>query len=66
MGLVSLGLVARHFGIPAAWAVSATLFLLMAPGYLVLGRVARRVAGGEPAPAVVAVVPSKVLPPAAG
>ena len=65
-GLVSLGLVARHFGIPAAWAVSATLFLLMAPGYLVLGRVARRVAGGEPAPAVVAVVPSKVLPPAAG
>ena len=46
--------------------MSATLFLLMAPGYLVLGRVARRVAGGEPAPAVVAVVPSKVLPPAAG
>jgi MFS family permease len=66
LGLVSLGLVARRLGIPAAWAVSAALFALLAPGYLVLGRVARRVAEGQAVVELVRVPPGKVLPPAAG
>jgi MFS family permease len=37
-GLVAIGLVARDQGIPAAWTVSAVLFLLTAPAYLLLGR----------------------------
>jgi MFS family permease len=37
-GLVVIGLVARDHGIPAAWGVSAALFLLTAPAYLLLGR----------------------------
>lgn len=39
-GLVAIGLVARDSGIPAAWTVSAVLFLLSAPAYLLLGRLA--------------------------
>jgi MFS family permease len=47
VGLLSIGLVARTFGMPAAFGVSAALFALGAPGFLVLGRVAgRRAAAG--------------------
>jgi len=45
-GLVSIGLVARAFGLPAALTVSAALFAVVAPGFLLLGRTARRRAGG--------------------
>jgi hypothetical protein len=41
-GLIVIGLVARGFGIPVALGVSAALFVLVAPGFVVLGRVARR------------------------
>jgi predicted MFS family arabinose efflux permease len=56
-GLVCIGLVARDWGIPAAWVISATILALTAPGFLILGRYAQRVA----APVVgerVKVVPS--------
>jgi MFS family permease len=46
LGLVTIGLVARRFGMQAAFGVSAALFALAAPGILVLGRVADR--GGVP------------------
>jgi MFS family permease len=52
VGLMTLGLVARGYGIPAAWWCSAVVFAMVAPGFLLLGRVARR----TPAPAI-AVVP---------
>lgn len=42
LGLVAIGMVARAWGIPAAWLVCAALFAAMAPLYLVLGRVAAR------------------------
>jgi MFS family permease len=38
LGLLSLGLVARRFGIPSAWGACAVVFALVAPGYLLLGR----------------------------
>jgi len=38
VGLVCIGLVARAAGIPAAWLVSATLLVLAAPGYMIIGR----------------------------
>jgi len=41
LGLVCIGFVARDSGIPAAWGTSALIFLLVAPGFLVLGRFAR-------------------------
>ena len=47
LGLVAIGLVARSFGMPAAFAVSAAIFALAAPGFLVLGRAAQRAAGGS-------------------
>ncbi len=37
-GLAAIGLVARDAGTPAAWAVSAALYALTAPAYLLLGR----------------------------
>ena len=37
VGLLCLGLVARGYGIPLAWALSATLLLLTAPWFLLLG-----------------------------
>jgi MFS family permease len=55
-GLLSLGLVARSAGIPAAWLISAVIFAVAALGYLTLGRLA----GGEPREALVSVT----LPPA--
>jgi MFS family permease len=39
-GLIVLGLVARTYGIPAAWAVGAVLLACSVPGYLALGRLA--------------------------
>jgi len=42
LGLFSLGLVARGYGIPAAWLVCAAICLAIAPLYLLLGRIARR------------------------
>jgi MFS family permease len=35
-GLVCIGLVARGFGIPAAWLLSAALLVLTAPGFVIL------------------------------
>jgi MFS family permease len=43
-GLVCIGLVARELGIPAAWLVSASMLVLIAPGFLILGRRVRRAA----------------------
>jgi MFS family permease len=37
-GLVCIGLVARAYGISTAWLVSAAVFTLCAPGFLLLGR----------------------------
>jgi MFS family permease len=42
LGLVCIGFVAREGGIPAAWGTSALVLGLMAPGFVVLGRFARR------------------------
>jgi MFS family permease len=42
VGLVSLGLIAEHAGIPAAWLASAAILAVVAPSYLLLGRIARR------------------------
>lgn len=42
LGLVCLGFVSRDAGIPASWATSALVFLLVAPAFLVLGRLAAR------------------------
>jgi len=39
-GLVVIGFVARDHGIPAAWLLSAALFLVTAPAFLLLGRFA--------------------------
>jgi len=44
LGLASVGFVARDYGIPAAWATCAVLFALVAPGFVVLARVAHRFA----------------------
>jgi MFS family permease len=41
VGLGCVGFVALHFGMRAAWSVSAVALLLVAPVYLVLGRAAR-------------------------
>lgn len=47
LGLVTIGLVARSSGMSAAFAVSAGLFALAAPGFLVLGYVAQGTRGGS-------------------
>ena len=65
-GLASIGLVARRFGLPVAFGVSAGLFALVAPGFLVLGRVARRVAVGDVEAEAIAPVSTKVSPTALG
>ena len=62
-GLLTLGVVARDAGIPRAWAIEAVLFALVAPLYLVLGRLAGRVPAGEPAVGPTVAVPAKVAPP---
>jgi MFS family permease len=44
LGLVTMGLIARAHGIPAAWTACALVLAVVAPGFVVLGRltVARR------------------------
>jgi MFS family permease len=41
-GLVCLGLVARASGIGTVWVITAILYAVAAPGYLLLARIARR------------------------
>lgn len=41
-GLVCLGLVARGYGIGTVWVITAILYAAVAPGYLLLARIARR------------------------
>jgi len=65
-GLLAMGLVARGMGIPVAWAVSAAVVALMAPGYLALGRVARQVAVSEVPTEVLGTLPTKAVPPMVG
>jgi MFS family permease len=59
-GLVAIGLVARGFGVPVAWFVSAAVLALAAPGYLLLGHVASRVTLPETAEPIV-VGPGKLV-----
>jgi MFS family permease len=59
-GLIAIGFVARDHGIPAAWMISAALFLATAPAYLLLERLAA-LAPGAPTGAP---IPAKVAPPA--
>lgn len=42
LGLMTIGLVARAHGIPSAWWCSAVIFAAVAPGFIALGRIARR------------------------
>jgi MFS family permease len=65
-GLVSLGLVARAFGVPAAFGVSAVLLALAAPGYALLGRAGRRGAAAPVAPEPMTAAATKVGPQALG
>jgi MFS family permease len=64
-GLVCIGLIARGWGIPIAWIVSASVLAIAAPGFLVLGRRARAVYLSatplDPGP-----LPASVSPPALG
>jgi MFS family permease len=64
-GLIAIGFVARDQGIPAAWMVSAVLFLASAPAYLLLERLAAAAPAGpaRPGPALAA-IPAKAAPPA--
>ncbi len=57
-GLVCIGWLARDAGMPAAWAASASVFALIAPGFILLGRLAQQ-ARARPQPEVLAV---KVAP----
>jgi hypothetical protein len=41
-GLVCLGFLARETTIASAWMATAGIYMVAVPGYLVLGRVARR------------------------
>ena len=65
-GLLAMGQVARGMGIPVAWAASAAVLALMAPGYLFLGRIARRVAVADGPTTLLGTLPTKVTPPAVG
>jgi MFS family permease len=51
-GLVCLGWVARDSGIATAWLASAAIYALVAPGFLLLGRLASRPAAPVAAVAV--------------
>jgi len=66
IGLVSIGLVARAFGLQVAMGVSAAVFVLVAPGFVLLGRAARRVVVEEQTVEVVLEVATKVSPTALG
>ncbi len=61
IGLVVIGLAARDVGIPLGWGISAALFALIAPAFLVLGRLAA--APQAPPRAEADLVPQKVVPP---
>ena len=63
LGLIAIGFVARDSGTPAAWAVSAALFLATAPAYLWLGRLAAP-APGLPLAASEPAVAAEIIPPA--
>jgi len=65
-GLVALGLIARDHGVPAAFALSAALFALTAPGFLLLGRAGGRIVAEPLAPEPATAAASKVGPPALG
>jgi MFS family permease len=54
LGVVLIGLIARESGIPAAWLAAAAIMVLIAPLYLVLGRVARQDAARREAAAELA------------
>jgi MFS family permease len=62
-GLITIGFVARDQGIPAAWMVSAALFLASAPAYLLLERLAAAASPvrTDEAPSA---IPAKASPPA--
>jgi len=62
-GLIAIGFVARDQGIPAAWMVSAVLFLASAPAYLLLERFAAA-ANRVPTDEAPAAIPAKASPPA--
>jgi hypothetical protein len=61
--LIAIGFVARDQGIPAAWMVSAMLFLASAPAYLLLERFAAA-ANRVPTDEAPAAIPAKASPPA--
>jgi len=65
LGLVCIGLIARDFGIPTAWLVSASLLALTTPGFVILERRAQRAVS---AAALIAnsAAGAKTLPPALG
>jgi len=65
-GLLAMGQVARGMGIPAAWAASAAVLALMAPGYLFLGRIARQTAAAHGPTTMLGTLPTKVTPPVVG
>jgi MFS family permease len=56
-GLVCIGWLAREAGISAAWTASACVFALIAPGFILLGRLARQAGRIEPQTLAVKVVP---------
>jgi MFS family permease len=61
-GLVVIGFVARDYGIPAAWLVSAALFLASAPAFLLLGRFAAVTVGAVPIEAAIGPVENSRAP----
>ena len=65
LGLVCLGLVARDFGIPVAWLLSAVILALTAPGFMILEGRARRAAAGI-GPHTTTLAGNKAIPPAIG
>jgi hypothetical protein len=63
-GLVCIGLVGRSFGLPAAFAASAVVFVFVAVGFAALGRAAQGIVVGIPAAEAIG-VPAKISPPGA-
>ncbi len=58
-GLISIGLLARSLGIPLAWGVSASIFILAAPGFALLGQ--RAIGGVVLSPEVAKAIPPPLL-----
>jgi DHA3 family tetracycline resistance protein-like MFS transporter len=63
-GLLCIGLVGRSFGLPAAFAASAVVFVFVAAGFAALGHAARGVVVPVPSAEPIG-VPAKISPPAA-